>query len=959
MLKKCLKSILFWLIFFPVLYTLSGFVILPWWARTQLPSLLQEKLNLSISMDKVLFNPFTFELQINHFILKDSTGNSAATLEHLYVNYEPSSLFKKEFFVKSLLLEKPFVDLRITPEGTLSLLNLFPKSTSTENNATDNDTLVMPFLIEHVDIQNAKSTFTDERTSEPFTLDIGPINYTVNNLSFYKDDLSIHAIKIMLQNEEKISIASSSSFEPLKFYGELNITHLQLSSFWKYSLQNIPATLTQGDLSLRVPFLIDLSKKEPLVSLEKATLSLENVRFVDPENKPVIDIPLLKLDVIDFDLQSSKISIEKATIEKPIIDLQLEKKYELNLVRLFTPKNVTSSTKPQMPAKQEPVKEWKYALKMLEINEATFNVNDRNVKNTTVKLSPLFLKAENITQDQNSPITYDFNSTIDTTASLNLKGSFIPATTALEMSINAKALSLEKAQPYIAPFTTTLIQDGALSLNSKLKASFNKTPTFTIEGDASVSKFSLADKFKKSLVAWETFNVNDFVYNLSPATLSIQDIMLDKPYINLDIKKDGTTNFSNLLQTTSTPPNNSVKTDKTATAKESDMVIYLGKIVLKRGTTHFQDASLLLPFATFADRLNGSMSTLNTKSSKPSLLKLEGKVDKYGYTKIEGSILPFDLKNHANLKILFKNIDMPSLSPYSSKFVGYAIKEGKLSMDLNYKIKKGLMEGANKINLDSLVLGDKIESKEATNLPLGLAIAILKDSKGQIDIDLPVSGDLNDPEFRYGGIVWKALGNLIGSIATSPFKLLGSLLGIEAENLKSIDFAAGEYALIDSEEEKMDQYRQILEKRGELKLLITPSFNEALDTKALQDQNVTAQLEAIMPNKSKETDSYRNVIKKLFIQKYSDDVYEKLIKTYKEEKLDIGVINNNLIAKISESVIITPQMLQDLALKRAEIITQSLITKHKIAPQRVIKNEVQTSDAIREEWIGCTMSVSN
>jgi len=960
MLKKYFKNILFWLIFFPLLYTLSGFVILPWWARTQLPTLLKEKLSLTISIEKVLFNPFTFELHLNNFALKDTAGNSAVSLEHLYVNYEFSSLFKKEFFVKSILIEKPFVDLKMDAKGSLNLLTLLPTTPSvSENNTTTDENLVMPFTIGHVEIQNAKANFTDERPNEPFKLEIGPMNYVINNLSFHKDDLSIHALKIALQNEEKITLASSVSIEPLKFYGELNITHLPLPSFWKYTLSSIPAQLSEGNLSLRVPFLIDLSKEKPLVTLEKASASLENLRFIDTEKKTIIEVPTLTLDTIDFDLQASKVTIEKASVTKPFIDMQLEKNYQLNLVRLFTPANTTQPKQPT-PTKDAPQNnEWKFTLKTLEVNNAAIDVTDQNVKNTSIHFTPLTLTAHNISQDMNNPISYDFNSTIDTTAFLGLKGAIIPAALAVEMTINAKKLSLEKVQPYIALFTTTLIQDGSLSLNSKLKASFAHQPTFKIEGDATISKFSLADQFKKSLVAWETLDVTNIAYSLTPETLSIQNIMLDKPYINLDIKKDGTTNFSNLLKTSSTPPSKTPSQPKKASSTQDEMSLYIGNIALKRGTTHFQDASLILPFATFADRLNGSISTLNTKSTKPSVLKLEGKVDKYGYAKIDGSVLPFDFKNRANVKILFKNINMSKLTPYSGKFVGYAIKEGKLSMDLNYKIKKGLMEGDNKINLDSLTLGDKIESEEATNLPLGLAIAILKDSKGQIDIDLPVSGDLNDPEFRYGSIVWRAIGNLIGSVVTSPFKLLGSMLGIEAENLKSVDFAAGEYVLIDSEEEKMEQYKQILEKRNELKLLITPSFNEALDTKALQEQNVTAQIEAMMPKKSKEDDSYGKAIKKLFIQKYSDDAYSKLIKTYKEEKLDAGAVNDNLIAKIAESLTIAPEALQALALKRADAIIQNLATKHKIAPQRVIKNEPQASDAIREQWVGCAISVSN
>jgi len=959
MLKKCLKSVLFWLIFLPSFYTLSGFIILPWWAQTKLPSLLKEKLNLSISIEKVLFNPFTFELHVNNLALHDTNGSSVISLEHLYVNYEPTSLFKKEFFIKSLLLDKPFIDLKIDTSGSLTLLNLFPKSNSSDANTTHDNSLAMPFIIEHVEVQNAKTTFHDERPSVPFKLEIGPMNYSVNNLSFYKDDLSIHALKVMLENEEKISIASSASFEPLKFYGELNIVHLPLSNFWQYALPSIPVTLSQGELSLRVPFLIDLSKEKPLVSLEKASASLENIRFMD-NNKTVIEVPSLSLETIDFDLQASTISVEKAMITKPFVDVQLEKEYALNLVRLFTPKDVSTQPKVQMSAKQEDTTSaWKFALKTLEVNEATIDIRDQNVKSTPTRLAPLKLTVHNITQDRSNSIAYDFNSTIDATASLQLKGTFIPATTLLEVAMNAKALSLEKVQPYISSFTTTLIQDGALSLNSKLTASFNQPLMFKIEGDATVAKFSLADKLKNSLVAWETLDITNFAYTLAPSTLSIQTIMLDKPYINLDIKKDGTTNFSNLL-TTSTPQSKMPSKAKKAPSVQDDaMSIYIGNIALKRGTTHFKDASLLLPFATFADRLNGSMSTLDTKNTKPSVLKLEGKVDKYGYAKIDGSVLPFEFKKRAMLKILFKNIDMPSLSPYTGKFIGYAIKEGKLSMDLNYKIQKGLMEGANKINLDSLTLGDKIESKDAPNLPLGLAIAILKDSKGQIDIDLPVSGDLNDPEFRYGSIVWKAIGNLIGSIVTSPFKLLGSMLGIETENLKSIDFAAGEYAIIDSEEEKMVQYQQILDKRAELNLVITPSFNEALDTKVLQEQNITAQIEAIIPKKSKGDDSYGKTIKKLFLQKYSDEDYSKLIKTYKEENLDVGAINDNLIAKIAEGITITPEALQSLATKRADAIVQNLTTKYKIAPNRLIKNEPHASDAIRDEWVGCEITVRN
>jgi uncharacterized protein involved in outer membrane biogenesis len=952
-----MKSVLFWLIFLPLLYTLGGFVILPWWIRTGLPSLLQEKTGLHISIEQARFNPFTFELDLKTVRLLDEHAQKAAGIERLYLNYEPHALFTKEFLIQNVLLDQPFVDLSLDESGALKLLKLFPKTTDSNESSASQASLTMPLVIEHIQVQSATTHFADIRGSSPFQLDIGPISYSADNLSFYKDDLSIHAIKAMLQNEERLTIASSLSIEPLKFYGELNLKRLPLPSLWGYLLPTIPAKLAQGDLTLRVPFWIDLSKKVPSVVVEKGSALLENVQFIDTDQHAFITVPSLKAEAIDFDLNASRINIDTLALTKPDMTLALEKNYVTNFQRLFMP---SSPTTPQTQ-KQTASPAWTFALNHLVVEGSQLSIVDQNVKAPPILLSPLAFSLKDITNDSRKSIAFDLNATLDKISSLALKGTFLPASNALDATIRADAISLEKAQPYIEPFTTVLIHDGSLTLQSKLQLSFDKTLALHAEGDVSVLKFSLADRFKQPLVAWETLHVKNASYTLSPASLRLQNVVLDKPYINLDIKKDGTTNFIGLLKTK--PVEKSAKASKKTPQKkaakaEESMALYIGDVIFKRGTAHFQDASLLLPFATFADRLNGSISTLDTKSTKPSVLKLEGKVDKYGYAKISGSVLPLDFKNRANLNILFKNINMSKLTPYSGKFVGYAIKEGKLSMDLKYQIKKGMMEGQNKINLDSLTLGEKIESKDAVNLPLELAIALLKDSNNQIDIDLPVSGNLNDPEFRYGSIVWKAVGNLLTGIVTSPFKLLGSLLGIEAEQLKSVDFAAGESVLIDSEEEKMVQYQQILEKRSGLKLVVTPSFNEALDMQALKENNITAQIEQLLPKKSKE-DAYAKTVKKLFVQKYNGDEYDTLMKTFKEEQLDLAAINDRLIEKIAQTVTIPPEKLQELAQKRADTIIETLVKKHNVDPARLIKKEPQNVDPIRETWVGCIINISN
>lgn len=953
MLKRTLKSIWFWSVFLPLAYALCGFFLLPWLAITKIPPFLKDQLNLNVRIEKIDFNPFTFELKVKHLALHDEEQKKVVGFEHVYVNYEPSFLFKKEIFIQSFLVDTPSIDVAIDKNGSLNLMRVFNAIPQTaETNVAEKNDSSLSFFIGQIDIKNGDILFQHEKEKEPFSIHLGPLNYTITNLGFQKDDLSIHALKSVLQNEEKISLASSVVLDPLKLHGKLEIKHITLPSFWTYLMENSKATLQQGEFSLYLPFSVDLSKELPLISIEKANVSLEKVIFQNEKQKTFISIPKLSIDDIYFEWPKAQVSINSVALLEPFIDIQLEKNYELNLIKLFMPTKTDTPSNPSLS--KEPSINWSFLLKDITLTQGQIDFLDTNIKRgEKTKFSQTSFRAQNITLDPALPISYDVSSTIDDKAQLTLKGSVVPQTMSIKTAIETTALSIAKIQPYLEPFTTLSLKEGLLSLKAKLDASFEEKKEAFIKLDTSLdlSKLVIHDSFHKPIIAWDKLLIDTITYSTAPHALHVGKITLNKPYVNLDIKKDKSSNFTNIVKSSS-------NTKSAKKSHQKEMEIVLGTMNLKGGSANFKDASLPIPFATFINNLNGSFSTLDTKNTKPSKLFLEGKVDKYGYSKIEGSVLPFNFKDNANLKILFKNIDMPSLTPYSGKFVGYAIQKGKLSMDLSYKIKKGMMEGANKINLDSLTLGDKIESEEATNLPLGLAIAILKDSKGQIDLNLPVSGDLNDPDFKYGAIVWKALGNLLGSIITSPFSLIGSLLGIETETLKSIEFSGGEFQIIASEEEKMDQYRQILEKKPELKLIITPSFNEEIDTLAIRENTIEKQIEGITKG-SKEENSYGKAIKTLFVKKFSQDAYDNLIKGYKDEKLDLGAINDNLKSKIALTLLVTPEELNALAHKRADTIIHNLTQIQKIAPLKILKGELKSSDIIRESWVGCEVAISN
>lgn len=951
MLKRLLKNKWFWIGCLPLFYLLGGFVLLPWLTQTQLPPLLKKQYNLNLSLGSVDFNPLTYELNLKEIVLQDDQQEALISIKHLYLDYTPSTLFHKEITIATFNIEAPFIDIDFDQDGTLNFSKLFSTNKTSQATKEDNTTQgTLPLVIEHFSLFNATGKFTDAQPKTPFHLDFGPVNYTASNLHFSKDDLSIHALNIALDNQEKIKFVSSMSFNPIKLHGKLEIEDISLPLLWAYLLPTLPAKLSEGALFAQIPFTLNFSDSTPRLSIEKADITFDKLTFLDTNEQKVITLPLLSLKEIDLKWPENTLAINALTLSKPFVSLTLGKEYVPNLLPLFTPPSTKVSKETSAEA-DSPA--WAVSLERLNIDDASLELTDLNVRTPKMLFSELFFEAKALSLDANKTIAYSLKSRLDKTSTIGLEGSVNALQGLLDTTLLLHALPLSKAQPYLAPYTTLQIEEGTLSSQSTLKLLFSKTFDVKAKGDLVVENLALANASKKPLVAWKNLSLSDIDYDLGRSSLHVKKIELNEPYINLDIKKDGSTNFSNLAK----EQKNSKKS--TTNKEESVMEIRIGESFLKQGRAHFKDASLPIPFATAIHHLNGTITALDTKNTKPSVLTLDGKVDKYGYANIQGSLLVFDIKDSANLKILFKNIDMPSLTPYSGKFIGYAIDKGKLSMDLSYKIKQGLMEGDNKINLDSLTLGEPIQSDEAINLPLHLAIALLKDAKGQIDINLPVTGNLNDPDFKYGALVWKAFGNLIGGIIASPFNLIGSILGIETESLKSIDFLAGSSELIVSEEEKMDQYKKILEQKPQLKLRINPSFSEEIDTLGLQNTEVQKQLDAINKNAKQGEDSYSKAIQLLFVKYHSSEEYAKHFNEWETQKRERAILNEKLKLMIVQKIVIAPEALQTLAQKRADVILNTMNQKHKIPLSKLAKVDSVSSSAIREKWVGCTIELTN
>ena len=317
---------------------------------------------------------------------------------------------------------------------------------------------------------------------------------------------------------------------------------------------------------------------------------------------------------------------------------------------------------------------------------------------------------------------------------------------------------------------------------------------------------------------WEKFSADNIKLSLSPDKLQIKEIKLVEPGAKIMIYRDRSVNLAKIMKTAEVPEPDATPLPESLPSeepgkKQTGFPVKVDRIRIKNGVVDFSDLSLVLPFATHVTDFNGLASGISTDPKSETSLKFDGKVGDFGLSSVKGSLKPFSPKVFTDISVIFQNVAMTPLSPYSATFAGRKISSGALNLNLEYKIENSELLGENSVVLEDFTLGERVESPGAIKLPLDLAIALLTDTEGKIDIALPVRGNVDNPEFRYGTVIRKAIVNLITKIVTSPFRALGGLFGGKGEQLDAIAFQPGDDAIGPSELKKLQQVAEALKKR--------------------------------------------------------------------------------------------------------------------------------------------------
>lgn len=617
-------------------------------------------------------------------------------------------------------------------------------------------------------------------------------------------------------------------------------------------------------------------------------------------SQEIIAIPAFAIHDINVNALEQQVSIAEVAFDNVRVSGLFDRSV-LDLQRLFTPKssaadatsanaNPSAAQKGNSETEDEDVSNvatdsteelahdtsWYVELHQFAFNDGSIDLIERSVSDGTYyRISNLNIKSGKVTTDFSKPISYttslhvsaDPQTFSDTSkGALSSSGSVVIAEQTVQGKAAIEQLVLSQFQQYVSPHANVTLEDGLFNLNVEFDGAFmnaadkENIDSLNVKASTSINNLSVLDDASSPLLQWLSLNVDNIEFDHASNQLSVDNIHLQAPFARLIIDEAKQTNVSKLIVASSDKSANSESSSETGSATTSkasnanvpagttaepsqanELAIAVNTISIENGKAYFADHSLTPKFASAIESLNGKVLGIDSRSTSPANVDITGKIDNYAPVKLAGTIHP--LKDDIDLDLDFsvKGAELTSVNPYSGTYMGYYIDKGLLSLAVQYKLNGKALEGKNHVVIDQLTLGKKSNSDQALSLPLGLAIALLEDRNGVIDLGLDVSGDIDSPDFSFGSIILNAIGNIITKAVTAPFSLLANLVGSDDE-LDNVEFGFGEHSLNADAQEKLNTLAKALKKRPGLRVNIEGTVNAMSDASALAQRQLNTTL---------------------------------------------------------------------------------------------------------------------
>jgi hypothetical protein len=979
------------------LYALVGFLLAPKLLRNALLDEIPKVLvGVKPTVGEIRVNPFLMQVEIKDFFLTGANDSKLVGFGRLFVDFEFSSIWHRAYTFVHIDMASPFANAVIFKDGSLNLAQLNPKPAEKPKPEPKNAQPIPALRIGSFKVTQGLLTFDDRRRQSDFATRLEPINFELQNFTTGVDG-GRFALTGASKLGERIEWHGHVSVQPIESDGEFQIAGLQAHTIWEYLADRLSFLVNSGKIDVNATYKFSL-KDDVDFKADISKIALTDLA-VRPKDSDIdwVTVPELMVSGTAVDLKPRRAHSDSLFLTGLKLVTWLEADGSLNLLKLAAaPPAVLVATAP--PASSPPTppsltspagasaatgSEWQYELREFALRDASISAEDRRTRPAAkVLLAPLSIKADGVSLNLAKPLTVSLDTTVNGAGSLKVTGEVTPQPVAANLSLKLADIELAAIQPYLAQYTSMTLLAGALSGDAKVRYG-SKQPVLQFGGNLSVAKLHTVDNaLHEDFINWDRLDIQGLNYQHDPDRLDIDQILARKLYARVIIEPDESVNVKRVLTgpgATVVAPSGSRSPPVVATAAPApapplplprkgrksapapaaaspggapastapSMPMSIKKILLENSQANFADLSVMPNFATGIQNLAGTVLGLSSKTNSRAKVDLHGSVDAFAPVSITGDVNVLGAALYADLAMSFRNIELSTFNPYSGKFAGYNISKGKLTTELHYKVDGRKLDAQHHIIVEQLEFGAKTESKDAVSLPVKLAVALLKDRDGVIELNLPVTGSLDDPQFKLGPIIWKVFVNILEKAVTAPFALLGSLFG-GGPDLQFVDFQPGAADLDPVATDKAQSIVKALIARPQLKVEIPIAVVGELDRPSLIEAKFQAQIHEVQAGGGKKSPAPATAFEQLDPGAQLDLLTQLYLRNFGAEpkfpdsvaaikaKPEIAAAKIEFLSgELHQHIAVSDTDIAALGQQRAMNLQQALLTGTQIDPERV------------------------
>ena len=827
-------------------------------------------------------------------------------------------------------------------------------------------------LVSNLYLENIALIFNDTFIQPNVTSSIEELKLHAQDITLLGENPFAYNLSLKLNNSGSCSSQGVLAHKELNLQSYVSCQGIEITHFNPYIEDAAKKALKKFDLSLadaKLNFNANthiLMHDDALTSrVYGANVVLNKLALKKASTKESLS-GFANLSVLGIDADTSKryVSVENITLNELYANVVKESKSKLNIDELVLAKESKFEPSKQ-EAKAQEESGYEFKLKHFAINKAALNFRDNSLEKPAKNgVKNIFANVYNISSSKSEWIDYTLSMQLASKGNLAAQGKVRQEPLTQKGSFALKNISLKALNPYIQEQAFVALTDGRVSVKGKTTYAKSQTkPDLQVQGSMKLESLFVNETLQNTqLLSLGQLRVPSYTLELLPDRLYVDELSVDSFYVDASIDENKTLNFSKLQKHKDT---NTTEIQSEANATQKDPFPYrIARIDVNSGSAKFADYSIPIKFATNIHDLAGSMYALSNSAGETSYVDISGEVDKYASTRLKGSVDSANPKAYTDLDFNFKNLSLNSFSGYSLTFAGHEIDSGKLYLDLGYDIVDSELLGSNSLVIEQIQLGKESEDENVTVLPLGFVIGLLEDSEGVIDIDMPVEGNLDEPDFKYGQVVLKAFGTLITKAVTSPFKFLGAALGIDGDDLEFIAFDPGSALIAPPQREKLDTLITLMQKKPKISLAVAPEYALRKDTEALQMQKLIALVvtkSGVKNIQDHESIMTIDMLEEIYSEQKDAKDLEALRKRLQEQYKDTNkyerTYNKELIKLCRDMQSITQAQLETLARQRADAIVSYLVEEKMLEQSRVERKELQILEDSDEEFVKLLLEI--